>query len=172
MNSTKIAIIDQFYPLRPERIILGIARNIGIKNIIHWLPHIISRPKGLRAIPLPPPRIWIEIMHETNPVRVHQLRQSGVGAALIGKRVDGNRWISNAKYVVENECDLLEMRHSRDWFHAGWDRVEAVAVCGDICTSPRLACEAPSGNESGVAIVGGCTPELSSKRSSKSEVAA
>src|SRR5438874_1236224 len=87
-------------------------------------------------IPVAPPRIRIQLVHEARPATAHQIRQVGVALRL---PLEGIYCVESvAIEVEENECNFVEVGRTWDLVDAGGDRVEAVAVGRYAVRGPSL----------------------------------
>lgn len=98
-------------------------------------------------------------MREACPALAHQIAEIAVALALVQERIDS---ISQPLQVVEDERHFLEMRDLDGPGDTGRDGIEAITVCGQICSSPGLAGQSACCYEYLVAEVSGAAAVLCS----------
>ena len=142
------------------------AGDIGIENIVLGVSIIISGPHLLLATPHAAltPRVRIKVVHETNPIAVHELAQVAVALRLVLERRGRDRRVANTHEVQEDKSHLLEVCDADEAGDARGDGVEAVAVCGHAGGSPGLARQPAGRDEDRVAKVAGRAAELGAER--------
>jgi hypothetical protein len=135
-------VVDKLNAFCSEGIWLRIRTAVCIEHHIHsggsksiLGPHLFSSVPSIGLSP----SIGIQVVHEADPVAVHEVRQIKVALSLVEERRGGSGKVAHTHDVVEDEGDFLEMGNAYGGWNTRGDSVEAVAICCEICRSPRLA---------------------------------
>ena len=99
---------NELDPGRPKVIFLNHHQpcRCSLPYNISWILAIILGPQRPPTIA---PTIWIKVVDKPDPARTHQVRQINIALRFPLKRI---RSITKAFNVIEDKCDLLEMRGS------------------------------------------------------------
>ena len=147
---SKCVVQDELDTLSSPRIVLSIRQRAGRVAIPDDILRLVERVDGpcVGAIVPVLEAVGVKVVDEARPGLAHQLGELGVRGAFVGERVDGAVLgvIAQSVDVVEDEGNLLEVRHAEVVRDAVRCRVEAVAVGVDAFAGPGFACPTTVGN--------------------------